>query len=40
MKQSKKNYNISYSPEDNSLVGGGTGEEAIYEQDVYLVYFE
>ena len=32
-------YNINYSPEDNYLLGDGTGEEDMYEKDAYLEDF-
>ena len=36
----RKNYYINYSPEDNFLLVDGTGEEDVYQQDVYLGNFE
>ena len=36
----KKYYNINYSSEDNFLLGDDTGEEDVYQQDVYLGNFE
>ena len=39
-KEIKKNYNINYSPNDNFLLGDGTEEADVYEQDVHLGNFE
>ena len=36
----QKTYNINYSPEDNSLLDDGTGEEDVYEQYMHLGFFE